>query len=111
MSRVFAIVCGDKDADDLDALRNDPGLRPRTGQAARTGRGARQSTEDEPPGECTDHARSGQDNGRNDRQLPLPAAPAIGSSLHHRRNIEEALKCHCKADFFNKIAAIATTYS
>ena len=65
-------MCGYKDADDLDALRDDPGLRPRTGQAAWIGRGARQSTEDEPPGERTDHVRSGQDNGRNDRQLQLP---------------------------------------
>ena len=40
-----------------------------------------------------------------------PAAPAIGSLLHHRRNIEAALKRDCKADFFNNIAPIATTYS
>jgi hypothetical protein len=52
---VFAITCGYEDADDLDALRDDPGFRLALGKLPGSG-GAGQPTDDEPLGECTDHA-------------------------------------------------------
>lgn len=47
-ARIFAIACGYEDSDDLDALRDDPGIRLALGQAAGIGCRPRQSADDEP---------------------------------------------------------------
>ena len=58
-ARILAISCGYEDADDLDALRDDPGFRLALGKLPGSGMGLGQPTDDKPMGERTDHARAG----------------------------------------------------
>ena len=66
-ARVLAVACGYEDADDLDALRDDPGFRLALGKL--TGSGAGQPAQDEPVGERTDHSRAGAHDGGDGRHL------------------------------------------
>jgi hypothetical protein len=68
-ARVLAIAGGYDDADDFDALRDDPGFRLTLGKLPETGGGASQPTDDEPLGECVNDARAGRYDARDGRNL------------------------------------------
>ena len=68
-ARVFAIACGYEDADDLDALRDDPGFRLALGKLPGSGAGLASQPTMSRWEKCADHTRTGQDDGRDDRHL------------------------------------------
>src|SRR3546814_2159455 len=63
-------------------------LPPGARQAAGIGRGAGQPTDDEPVGKCTDYARTGQHDGRDDRHLLRQLSrPSDSGHAGYRRHV------------------------
>ena len=79
-ARMLAIPCGYEDADDLDALRHDPGFKLALGKPP----GGPVGLASQPTGECADNARTGTADGHVGRHLSIyqwvlqrPKAPLI----------------------------------
>ena len=115
---MVAIACGCEDADDLDTLRDDPGLSLALDKLPGSGAGlVSQPKMSRCKNAPTPRALARMMAARMMAEMidiscaSYPAALAIGASAHHRRHIEPALQRDGKANFFTIIAPIAATYS